>query len=65
MATLKDLVERRYKERDIHIKESVINGVQTFDEYRYHIGYLRGMWDLMQDIAPLLKDPESAGDGEE
>lgn len=63
---LQDIVRKRYRDLDIRTKEIVINGVQTFDEYRYHIGYLRGMWDLMEEIDPLLKDPDSANDeGEE
>ena len=46
-------------------QETIINGVQTFDEYRYHIGYLKGMWDLMEDIDPLVKDLDAIDDGEE
>lgn len=63
--TLHEIVAKRYGERFRNTQEIIINGVQSFEEYRFHIGYLRGMWDLIADIEPLLKDPESANDGEE
>jgi hypothetical protein len=61
---LNELVQRRYTDRFKRTQETIINGLPTFEEYRYSIGYLRGMWDLMEDIHPLLKDPDSAGDEE-
>ena len=61
---LNELVQRRYTDRFKRTQETIINGLPTFEESRYSIGYLRGMWDLMEDIHPLLKDPDSAGDEE-
>lgn len=63
MATLQEVVRKKWVERDRAMKEIIINGVPDFSEYRYHIGYLRGMWDLMDDIDHLLKDPDSAEEG--
>lgn len=60
MATLQEVVRKKWVERDRMMKEVIINGVSDFTEYRYSIGYLRGMYDLMEDIDTLLKDPDSA-----
>lgn len=64
MATLQEVVRKKYRERYQEMMERVINGVpQDYAEYRRSIGYLRGMWDLMEDIDPLVKDPDSADEG--
>mgnify|MGYP003661431934 CR=1 FL=1 len=60
--TLKELIERKYKERRVDAMESIINGVRNFEEYQFYRGYIRGMYDFLDDITPYLKDPDGVED---
>lgn len=63
MATLEELVKKKFNERWTTRKEVILNGdVADWSEYRYTVGYIKGMYDLMADISPLIRDPDEAGD---
>lgn len=60
MATMRQLMMERWKERDRRFKEVVINGAKDWAEYRYMLGYLRGMYDLVhEDLDPVLQKMEA------
>lgn len=65
MLTLADLVERKYQQRHRDMMEAIINGVRNWDDYNYVRGYLRGMHDILADIAPYIRDPDKVLDEEE
>lgn len=65
MATLKTVVRERLTELFKTRQEAVINGVETFEEYRYQIGYLRGVYDAMAEALPLIERMDFDGDDEE
>lgn len=59
MATMRQLMLDKWVERDRVYKEAVINGARDWAEYRYLIGYLRGMYDFVhEDLDPLLRKLE-------
>lgn len=53
--TLEELVRRKHTERFKGVQEGIINGCKDWAEYRYLIGYLRGMYDFLADIEPYLR----------
>ncbi len=62
MATLKTVVRDRLNELFRSRQEVVINGVENFAEYRYQIGYMRGVYDSIDLIIPLLDRIEEEED---
>ncbi len=65
MATLQQVVRDKYIAEFKRTQETIINGVPDWETYRYLSGYLRGMYDLMEIIYPLMRDPEGFNDDEE
>lgn len=63
--TLQEVVRDKYAKRYKETQEIIINGVRDWEAYRFSVGYLRGMWDLMEDIYPLLRDPDELMDEQE
>lgn len=63
--TLEELVYRKYNERQKIYKESILTGVENWNEYQRLIGYLLGMSDFLGDIDPLIRDPDSAAEEED
>ncbi len=60
MATMRQLMLDRWKERHRSTTELIVNGVRDWAEYRYQIGYLRGMYDLVhEDLDPVLQKLEA------
>ena len=63
---LEGVVRRKFNERWTAMKEKCVNGEAVdYPEYRYMCGYLKGMYDFYGDIEKYIKDPDSAGDGED
>lgn len=58
MSLLRRLVERKLEERTKQATQAIMGGLPSFADYRYHVGYSRGMYDLFEDISPLLRHPE-------
>lgn len=56
--TLVELIRRKHTERFKSVQEGVINGCRDWAEYRYLVGYMRGMYDFMADIEPYLKSQD-------
>lgn len=62
--TLRELVYRKFNERLTLVKEHLYNA-PSWEEYQRLRGVYQGMNELMRDIDPYIKDPESAEDEEE
>jgi hypothetical protein len=60
------LAEYLYKgirERDIRLKDKLADGsIQTFDEYRYIVGEIRGMAYVEEELRAAMKGIEYADD---
>lgn len=54
MATLKTVVRERLNTLFRDHQEVVINGVDDFPEYRYQIGFLRGVYESIEIVMHLL-----------
>lgn len=55
---LEELVRRKFDERVAGVTRALVGGVKNYEEYRFQIGMIRGMFDLYEDIAPYFKDPD-------
>ena len=61
MATLRSILKDKYRERVEFITQQLVGGrAANHAEYRYIVGYLRGMYDLWEDFEPLLQRDEQA-----
>jgi hypothetical protein len=56
--TLQDAIKKAYEQRRMVVTNTLVGGVRSYEEYRFQIGQLRGMYELMEDIAGLLRDPD-------
>lgn len=65
MATLKTVVRDRLNDVFKQHQEVIINGVSDWPEYRYQIGYLRGIYDAMAIVMPLIERTEYDNDDED
>ncbi len=61
-----NLAEYLYKsirERDVRLKDKLADGsIQTFDEYRYIVGEIRGMAYVEDELKAAMKGIEYADD---
>jgi hypothetical protein len=61
--SIEEFIRSKYKERFERIQNVIIQGVPTYEEYRFQLGQLRGLAELMQDLQPLFEDPDKLDDG--
>ena len=67
MATLEQVLRDKLTERFKRTQEAIIGGgPQDFSQYRYMVGYLRGVYDAIDDILPICRRyDEHNGDEDE
>tara|TARA_R110000868_G_scaffold146399_1_gene367180 strand:+ start:525 stop:725 length:201 start_codon:yes stop_codon:yes gene_type:complete len=63
--TLEELVTRKIRELEKMYSERIIQGLPSYEEYRFLLGILRGIAEVHRDISPYLKDPDSVNDEED
>lgn len=56
--TLQGAIREAYIKRRTVVTDVMVGGVRTYDEYRFQLGMLRGMYELMADIDHLMVDPD-------
>ena len=61
--TLEQAMMAKLKVRQDAILEALINGVPSWEDYQKLVGEIRGMSFLMEDIQPLLRDPDDIAEG--
>jgi hypothetical protein len=60
---LAEYLLKNIRERDVRLKDKLADGsVQTFDEYRYLVGEIRGMSYVEDEIKTAMKGIEYADD---
>ncbi len=62
---LENVCRKKFNELYRERQQVIINGVPEWSEYRYQIGYLRGMFDLYAELERYLKNPDDIEDAEE
>ena len=56
---LAEYLYKSIRERDVRLKDKLADGsIQTFDEYRYIVGEIRGMAYVEDDIKTAMKGIE-------
>lgn len=63
--SVEEFIRSKYKERFERIQNVIIQGVPTYEEYRFQLGQLRGLAELMQDLEPIFRDPDSLDEEKE
>ena len=61
--TLHEAVKAACEKKQNELIRVIVGGVKSHEEYRFLIGQLRGMVDLMDLIEPYLMSPEDIEDG--
>jgi|TARA_R100000951_G_C2506854_1_gene139129 hypothetical protein len=60
---LAEYLYKSIRERDIRLKDKLADGsIQTFDEYRYIVGEIRGMAYVEEELRAAMKGIEYADD---
>ena len=60
---LADYLFKNIRERDARLKDKLADGsIQTFEEYRYLVGEIRGMSYVEDEIKTAMKGIEYADD---
>jgi len=60
---LAEYLLKNIRERDVRLKDKLADGsIQTFEEYRYIVGEVRGMSYVEQEIKTAMKGIEYADD---
>ena len=60
---LAEYLLKNIRERDVRLKDKLaVGSVQTFDEYRYLVGEIRGMSYVEDEIKTAMKGIEYADD---
>ena len=60
---LAEYLLKNIRERDVRLKNKLADGsIQTFEEYRYIVGEVRGMSYVEQEIKTAMKGIEYADD---
>jgi|TARA_B100000519_G_scaffold56231_1_gene46975 hypothetical protein len=60
---LAEYLLKNIRERDVRFKEKLADGsIQTFEEYRYLVGVIRGMAHVEEEIRAAMKGIEYADD---
>jgi hypothetical protein len=60
---LAEYLLKNIRERDVRLKDKLADGsIQTFEEYRYIVGEIRGMSYVEQEIKTAMKGIEYADD---
>lgn len=60
---LAEYLLKSIRERDVRLKDKLADGsIQTFEEYRYIVGEIRGMTYVEDEIKTAMKGIEYADD---
>ena len=60
---LAEYLYKRFRERDVRLKDKLADGsIQTFEEYRYIVGEIRGMAYVEDELKAAMKGIEYADD---
>ena len=60
---LAEYLLKNIRERDVRLKNKLADGsIQTFEEYRYIVGEIRGMSYVEEEIKTAMKGIEYADD---
>ena len=60
---LAEYLLKSIRERDVRLKDELADGsIQTFEEYRYIVGEIRGMTYVEDEIKTAMKGIEYADD---
>ncbi len=60
---LAEYLYKSIRERDVRLKDKLADGsIQTFDEYRYIVGEIRGMAYVEEELRSAMKGIEYADD---
>jgi hypothetical protein len=60
---LADYLYKSIRERSVRLKDKLADGsIQTFDEYRYLVGEIRGMAYVEDELRTAMKGIEYADD---
>ena len=60
---LADYLYKSIRERSVRLKDKLADGsIQTFDEYRYIVGEIRGMAYVEDELKAAMKGIEYADD---
>ena len=60
---LAEYLLKNIRERDVRFKEKLADGsIQTFEEYRYLVGVIRGKAHVEEEIRAAMKGIEYADD---
>ena len=60
---LADYLYKSIRERDVRLKDKLADGsIQTFEEYRYIVGEIRGMAYVEDELKAAMKGIEYADD---
>ena len=60
---LAEYLYKSIRERDVRLKDKLADGsIQTFDEYRYIVGEIRGMAYVEEELRTAMKGIEYADD---
>jgi len=60
---LADYLYKGIRERSVRLKDKLADGsIQTFDEYRYLVGEIRGMAYIEDELRTAMKGIEYADD---
>ena len=60
---LADYLYKSIRERDVRLKDKLADGsIQTFEEYRYIVGEIRGMAYVEEELKAAMKGIEYADD---
>jgi len=60
---LAEYLYKSIRERDVRLKDKLADGsIQTFDEYRYIVGEIRGMAYVEEELRAAMKGIEYADD---
>jgi len=60
---LADYLYKSIRERSVRLKDKLADGsIQTFDEYRYLVGEIRGMAYVEDELRAAMKGIEYADD---
>ena len=60
---LAEYLLKSLRERDVRLKDKLADGsIQTFEEYRYIVGEIRGMTYVEDEIKTAMKGIEYADD---
>jgi hypothetical protein len=60
---LAEYLLKNIRERDVRLKDKLADGsIQTFEEYRYIVGEIRGMTYVEDEIKTAMKGIEYADD---